>query len=451
MIKETKWSQSSLDRVKKNIRNNRFNESWDPNRCGARPPKAKMEHLQLLGEKLIGKGYSPTEVRNEVTELYELTALSEGRPYSEPCKIVRDRDVDIEMTNMRKTKRPKCNTEARQKTVNAKRTYVSLHVTTIALCELFGVQETGLTILNHDVVEADDDCKTAKPRVLRGRTIISADESRGNTYINPAEVVTRKGTKVSCPPLEGHTSNRVHGYPFVWGCTGAGDKLAPLIGLQSTSDKIRPGNPTILRLDLFAPQFHGNIAPVVVIFHKNDRKELSNLWREHILKPTLEQMKDGLLPGERNIVFMDGGENEYLKPLHEDPNFLAEYEALATVMVKEHVKSSGKLQVCDLLHLFSWIKNPDNWLKHLHAGKFNLHLARMKDLLDDVLKTEAKFDAGKRALLIEALTLLFNVILPNLSERMIVDQWELRGTLPRPTWEGAFQQIPVCELLATLP
>ena len=55
----------------------------------------------------------------------------------------------------------------------------------------------------------------------------------------------------------------------------------------------------------------------------------------------------------------------------------------------------------------------------------------MEGHLDANLRSH--LDPNKRGLYIEAFTLLFYVILPNLSERMIVEQWEARGTLPRPS------------------
>jgi hypothetical protein len=127
----------------------------------------------------------------------------------------------------------------------------------------------------------------------------------------------------------------------------------------------------------------------------------------------------------------------------ENPNYLEEFEELRAVIQKEHVNSSGKLQICDLLMLFHWIKNPQNWLKHLNAGVFRLYVEQMTAQIEEVLKSDAKFDSQKRKLLIEAMALLFNVILPRLSREMIIKQWVVRGTLPRPTWEGAFQQIPI--------
>ena len=390
-----------------------------------------------MGKRMASLGYTETDAENELMNYYELTALNARRKFKVPCQNTIDADMKIIMTALKKSKIPKCNTEARHKTGKGKRTFVSLYVVTKALAECYGVVPKGVRI-QVDGSEETQECRDGD-RVLRGRSSISGDESRGQTYENMREVLTAKGTRTSVPPLKGFSNDRTHGYPFVWGCTGEGAQLAPLCAFQT--DAVEKGKPVKLRLDDWAFRFHASQSPIILLFNSADRKELSNIWRDEILFPTLEFMKTGLEEGEMNVVYLDGGEHEHLKPIHDNPAFLHEHKERRAVFVKEHCNSPGKLQVCDLLHLFHWIKEPKNWLKHLNAGTFGRHLEHMTALLDGPLKNLAKFDPAKRGLLIEAMTVLFNVILPNLSPRMIIKQWEVRGTLPRPTWKGAFQQI----------
>ena len=74
------------------------------------------------------------------------------------------------------------------------------------------------------------------------------------------------------------------GVSFVFGCNAAGDKLPPLLGIQSK--KHEKGRITLIRLDKFKHLFVGSLSPILCISHKDDKVHLPRIFEEHILPNT---------------------------------------------------------------------------------------------------------------------------------------------------------------------
>ena len=91
------------------------------------------------------------------------------------------------------------------------------------------------------------------------------------------------------------------------------------------------------------------------------------------------------------------------------------------------MNASGKTSLCDLITLFMMIKQPDDALNHLEMAEY-----------EDMVQVESMLDATftpflgkqKRTLYIEALTLLFRVILPRLRPYEIQKEWRKQGLFP---------------------
>ena len=78
---------------------------------------------------------------NELMTYYARVDLLAGRKHVPPSHGVQERDMKVIMTILKEVDTPKCQTEARMRTAAGKRTYLSTHVSTLALAEMYGVRE----------------------------------------------------------------------------------------------------------------------------------------------------------------------------------------------------------------------------------------------------------------------------------------------------------------------
>jgi hypothetical protein len=131
---KTGWTRPALGRIVTHLKRKHPSEI-SLSRKGGRPSIAKDEELEEMGKRMASLGYTETDAENELMNYYELTALNARRKFKVPCQNTIDADMKIIMTALKKSKIPKCNTEARHKTGKGKRTFVSLYVVTKALAE----------------------------------------------------------------------------------------------------------------------------------------------------------------------------------------------------------------------------------------------------------------------------------------------------------------------------
>ena len=173
------------------------------------------------------------------------------------------------------------------------------------------------------------------------------------------------------PPGNTARSTLQQGCNLVFGCTAAGRQLPPLIGIRCGN--LKPGTYQIIDLLVFDSNF-------VIVLHNKFDKLLPAIFRDGILNPTCEFLKDELLEGEYTVVFGDG-DCEHNEPVAGE-SFVEDIERLRQILVKAHVNATGKTSLCDLITLFMMIKQPDDALNHLEMAEYEDMLQEMESMLD---------------------------------------------------------------------
>ena len=214
-------------------------------------------------------------------------------------------------------------------------------------------------------------------------------------------------------------------YNFIFGCNGAGEKLPLVLGFRS--QKVEAGKPVVIKYRKYNSLFVGSQPCLIVIYNKADTKVLSKMFRVEVLEKTLQEKQGNLQPGESFVDFEDGGAHEHLEDL-ENSHYLANQKAKRTVQVKTHVNLTQKTSIPDRLPLFKMIKKPQHYLNKLTMVQYQRFVAEMTKDLDSVFAHY--FVKKKRARYMEALALLFNVILPSLTSYEIVKEWGRLGVFP---------------------
>jgi hypothetical protein len=148
------------------------------------------------------------------------------------------------------------------------------------------------------------------------------------------------------------------------------------------------------------------------------------------LEPALAVSKKDLKPGEKNLVFADGGEAGHLKEMEQNPDlYIDDCEEKRVVYVKNHVNSTSHAQVCDLITLFKRIKNPAQELLTCTAEEYTRWVANMTRILEEPMQYVKK---DKRILYIESFAILLNKVLPALTQLEVHREFNRVLQFPRP-------------------
>ena len=329
-----------------------------------------------------------------------------------------------------KRKREKCNTVLRDLHASCPRAAVRNFFVYEAIRIMHGAPVQKSKVVLFDIGSAsfaEEELKTDQEvvRVLRPEHLWNYDESNLNTFKNLRYVIgnSRQKHDVS-PALKAYPMSQ--SLPVIFGCNGAGQKLAVLVGAKTK--RISKGSPHIIPLPAFQCLSVGPAVPLVVLCHPDDVKSLPKIFEKRILQPTMEWSKAFLVEGESNIVFKDGGCREHLKDIYYQDHYLEEHIENRVVSSKLHAQLTQKSQICDLLPIFKALHAPDAQISKLTAAQYEAWLQEMIQLLEPHMKPY--FENGKRLLMIESITLLFRVIVPGLDQLRIQNEWSKLGVFP---------------------
>ena len=432
MADQTHWSLAALARCRTNVARDRAH-----NPQGGHPRRISLDKTKALSDLIHENGrLKRRQMDNEFRDLdFNTWSRDPNRSdkFSPPSRSTlyrRRKEGDLIDRQPQRAQ-----TAARDFASNSQRTFIRTAVGYEVLSECFGVPETHsmpqiTLVTNGDAVLQEKETKEqdSYSRRLRPEHVIAYDESLGITYKIGKAVMQKKGTKhVKQKGLQAipHAPQLQQGYNLVFGCTAAGRQLPPVVGIRS--NKIKPGTYYIIDLPKFDSNFVGPAHACIVLHNKDDKKLLPKIFRERILNPTCEFLKLDLTEGEFTVVFGDGGCDEHNEPVLSDA-FIEEIERLRQILVKTHVNATGKTSLCDLIALFKMIKQPDDALAHLDMAEYEFFVNEMVEMLDVPLTSF--ISKSKRILMIEAMALLFRVILPRLRPFEIQTEWRKQGLLP---------------------
>ena len=234
----------------------------------------------------------------------EWTPISERtlRRYDKECRLV-DQKAQIE-------------TPARLHATTDWRTYLTLFAALRAADKLYG---------SVSIVHAmSNDEKTAAIKTLNPLHTFNFDASTGTTFNVSFKVKNKKGAPAVKVQIKNSTLKQQ--YNVYYCVNAAGQQVPPLIGIRGKHNaklKVQAGKPIFIPLK--DPLIHANIGalgqlgipPYIVIYHKDDKKNLAKYFIEKILDPILDVLAESLEDGESHVALMDGV-GEHLKHLESE-------------------------------------------------------------------------------------------------------------------------------------
>lgn len=280
-------------------------------------------------------------------------------------------------------------------------------------------------IANTKALIAEQYSPSSSSKSLNPEHTYNYDESIGKLLSISEKYIVRKGTQVVHGRRKCKRNLLPQSFNFIFGCTGAGGKLPVLIGFRNS--KLEQDKLHIVKVHDWNSLFIGSQPCVVVIYNKKTTNLLPKLFRKYILDPTLAELTSELKENEVHVVFEDGGNAEHLEAMEQE-DYLAKCEATRQVHFKLHTNSTGDTQICDLIQLFKWIKDPNFFLQKVRFSAWTA----MQTKTDAILRPQlqGKIESAKLNNFINTMTVLFNITLPSLTVFQIVEEWRRLGLIP---------------------
>jgi hypothetical protein len=383
------------------------------------PPELEATVMETLLEHEPGKKQAVERFSAKLGQLYFKLCELAGtkKPKQFPCrdtarKLLKKLNV--------KTTRGTAQTLARYEAIRDHRNFISLYCALQALKEAFGR------------VDEEDGAK-----YLCLLNFFNYDESTGRTMTieKDLDVFAAEGANGEVKLIVKKSVLKQQ-YLIVFGCTAAGELLPPLIGLKAKSPgkrskkgiKCTEGTQPhreIIRLEheeinMLFGEFK-EVAPVVVVYHESDKACIGDLYDELILKPCVAIRKPHLREGESVLAAMDGV-GKHIQQTREDFKDLA---SCRMEYLKSAANTTSKMQICDLLRIFSWIKNPGNFLPKCSQYEWERYKNEMRKLL--LAKISPFFATQKATDFCDTLAVMFFVILASMTKWSIKKKWQEIG------------------------